>query len=71
MVKVTFSAAGLQYTAGQYMFLCLPDITLWEWHPFSLSSCPGQAEAHMHVRALGDWPARLEKLAQAQVGPAS
>jgi hypothetical protein len=67
VVKVSFPAGTLKYSAGQYMFLCLPDLSLWQWHPFSLSSSPGQSEAHMHIRALGDWTKQVVKLAEVLV----
>mmetsp|Transcript_65269 Transcript_65269/g.147206 ORF Transcript_65269/g.147206 Transcript_65269/m.147206 type:complete len:425 (-) Transcript_65269:99-1373(-) len=65
--------ATLRFRAGQYVFLCVPELGLFEWHPFSISSCPAEAsrkggEVVLHVRALGDWTTRLHKLAQATPG---
>ena len=52
-----------QYSGGQYCFICIPAVSLFEWHPFSLSSHPSQDTVFLHVRALGDWTRALHKLA--------
>ena len=63
VVKVVFPAKGLRYTAGQYIFFCVPEINYFEWHPFSISSAPGDGEnVSIHIRSLGDWTERLYKL---------
>ena len=51
------------YEAGQYVFLCVPELGLTEWHPFSISSSPQQNMLVLHARALGSWSKRLMVLA--------
>ena len=55
------------FRAGQYIFLCVPELSIFEWHPFSISSAPAQAavenKIELHVRALGSWTQSLRKLA--------
>ena len=51
------------YSGGQYCFLCIPEISLFEWHPFSISSAPHQPTVTLHVRVLGSWTRALHKLA--------
>ena len=29
-----------KYSAGDYVFLQIPDLAAFEWHPFSISSAP-------------------------------
>jgi len=41
--------------AGQYAFLHCPDVSMLEWHPFTLTSCPQQAYISFHIRLVGDW----------------
>uniref|UniRef100_K3XCF6 FAD-binding FR-type domain-containing protein n=1 Tax=Globisporangium ultimum (strain ATCC 200006 / CBS 805.95 / DAOM BR144) TaxID=431595 RepID=K3XCF6_GLOUD len=48
-----------QYEAGQYAFLCVPAISLWEWHPFTISSAPHESMTTFHVRVLGNWTTKL------------
>jgi hypothetical protein len=59
VVRVVFDKGNMRYNAGQYVFLCVPSLSLYEWHPFSLSSHPSQQQCSLHVRILGDWTRRL------------
>jgi NAD(P)H-flavin reductase len=56
------------YKAGQYVFICIPELGLFEWHPFSLSSAPHDQETCVHIRALGDWTHKLSALAAERNG---
>lgn len=47
------------YKPGQYVFLCFPHISLYEFHPFSISSSPHEENTHIHIRVLGDWTQKL------------
>ena len=29
-----------KFTAGDYIYIRIPDIALFEWHPFTISSAP-------------------------------
>jgi NADPH oxidase len=40
---------------GQYVFICCPEISLYEWHPFTLTSAPNEHFHSIHVRIVGDW----------------
>jgi len=48
------------YRPGDYVFINIPAIAKYEWHPFTLSSCP-ENEDHiwLHIRAVGQWTNRL------------
>ncbi|KAG0246267.1 hypothetical protein BGX31_003457 [Mortierella sp. GBA43] len=41
--------------AGQYVFLNCPDISMWEWHPFTITSAPEEDYVSVHIRIVGDW----------------
>lgn len=45
---------------GDYIFINIPQIAKYEWHPFTLSSAP-EEEDHitLHIRAVGQWTNRL------------
>ncbi|MEW5297176.1 MAG: hypothetical protein WDW36_000401 [Sanguina aurantia] len=58
---------AFRYAGGQYVFLCIPALSIWAWHPFSISSHPGHDTVHLHIRVLGDWTRRLHSLAGKQV----
>ncbi|VYS59469.1 unnamed protein product [Arabidopsis thaliana] len=50
---------GFKYKSGMYMFVKCPDISKFEWHPFSITSAPGDEYLSVHIRALGDWTSEL------------
>mmetsp|Transcript_34115 Transcript_34115/g.45095 ORF Transcript_34115/g.45095 Transcript_34115/m.45095 type:complete len:550 (-) Transcript_34115:347-1996(-) len=64
LVKLSFPKDKFLYRSGQYVFVCVPELTLFEWHPFSFSSSPQQDLVTIHIRVLGDWTKNLHKLAE-------
>jgi len=44
---------------GSYASLNVSSIAKFEWHPFSISSAPGDAFLRFHIRRAGDWTTRL------------
>lgn len=44
-----------KYTAGQWLFIQVPEISKWQWHPFTITSAPEDAYVSIHVRQVGDW----------------
>ncbi|KAF3005072.1 hypothetical protein E8E13_009608 [Curvularia kusanoi] len=45
--------------AGQYIFLCCPEVSIWQYHPFTLTSAPEEDYISVHVRMVGDFTRRL------------
>jgi dual oxidase len=43
------------FTAGAYAFVKIPKISRFEWHPFTISSAPGDPYLRFHIKAVGDW----------------
>eukprot|EP00978_Attheya_sp_CCMP212_P033940 scaffold139774_cov59-Attheya_sp.AAC.1 len=43
-----------RHHVGQYMFVNFPEISLSEWHPYSVSSGPDEDFVELHIRSLGD-----------------
>lgn len=58
VVRLSFPKR-FEYDAGQYCFLLIPTINYFEFHPFSIASCPNEGTTALYVRALGDWSRRL------------
>ncbi|XP_039413726.1 LOW QUALITY PROTEIN: NADPH oxidase 5 [Corvus cornix cornix] len=51
---------SFHFQPGDYVFLNIPAIAAYEWHPFSISSAPEQPETlWLHIRALGQWTNKL------------
>ncbi|KAM6557602.1 hypothetical protein CsatB_004621 [Cannabis sativa] len=51
-----------KYKSGQYMFVQCPAISPFEWHPFSITSAPGDDYLSVHIRQLGDWTQELKRV---------
>ncbi|KAL8146198.1 hypothetical protein AgCh_004080 [Apium graveolens] len=49
-----------KYKSGMYLFVKCPDLSNYEWHPFSITSAPGDDYLSIHIRALGDWTSELK-----------
>ncbi|KAF7562379.1 hypothetical protein G7046_g1739 [Stylonectria norvegica] len=45
--------------AGQYIFLCCPAVSLWQYHPFTLTSAPEEDYISIHMRCVGDFTKTL------------
>ncbi|KAL8226558.1 hypothetical protein R6Q57_016390 [Mikania cordata] len=51
---------GFKYKSGQYMFVNCKAVSPFEWHPFSITSSPGDDYLSVHIRTLGDWTRQLK-----------
>ncbi|XP_044516045.1 NADPH oxidase 5 [Gracilinanus agilis] len=48
------------YKPGDYIYLNIPAIAKYEWHPFTISSAPEQKDTiWLHIRSQGQWTNRL------------
>ncbi|XP_006920277.1 NADPH oxidase 5 isoform X1 [Pteropus alecto] len=48
------------YRPGDYLYLNIPTIARYEWHPFTISSAPEQRDTiWLHIRSQGQWTNRL------------
>lgn len=52
---------GWKQHAGQYVFLQCSELSIFEWHPFTLTSAPEEDYLSVHIRKSGDWTASLLK----------
>ncbi len=54
-----------EYQPGDYLFLKIPRLSRFEWHPFTISSNPEWREGlTLHVRSLGNWTRALYRFAE-------
>ncbi|XP_022842677.1 respiratory burst oxidase homolog protein C-like isoform X3 [Olea europaea var. sylvestris] len=51
---------GFKYKSGQYIFVNCAAVSPFEWHPFSITSAPGDDYVSVHIRTLGDWTRQLK-----------
>jgi len=47
--------------AGQYIFICCPEVSYFQWHPFTLTSAPEEDYISCHIRVAGDFTTALAK----------
>ncbi|KAI0701938.1 NADPH oxidase [Cytidiella melzeri] len=47
--------------AGQYIFLSCPEVSYFQWHPFTLTSAPEEDYISVHIRVVGDFTSELAK----------
>ncbi|NXT53336.1 NOX5 oxidase, partial [Pluvianellus socialis] len=58
------------YEPGDYVYLNVPAIATYEWHPFTISSAPEQQETlWLHIRSLGQWTNKLYEYFQQPESP--
>jgi len=43
------------FVAGAYAFVKIPQVSAFEWHPFTISSHPGNDYIRFHIKKVGDW----------------
>lgn len=46
-------------TELQFVFLCCPEISVWQYHPFTLTSAPEEDYISVHIRCVGDFTTAL------------
>lgn len=57
-----------RFRAGQYVFLQVPALSFFQWHPFTISACIG-SKLQLHIKTDGDWTEKLRELpADVEIG---
>ena len=59
VVEIQIKKEHTKTRAGQYIFLCCPEVSVWQYHPFTLTSAPEEDYISIHVRVVGDFTTRL------------
>ncbi|KAK8065122.1 FAD-binding domain-containing protein [Apiospora hydei] len=63
-VKATIPHTRMwQYEAGQYVFLQVPEISFFQWHPFTVSTCVNK-DVWLHIKTDGNWTSKLRNLGE-------
>ncbi|CAN6351941.1 unnamed protein product [Urochloa humidicola] len=53
---------GFSYKSGQYIYVNCGEVSPFEWHPFTITSAPGDDYLSMHIRCRGDWTTSFRAL---------
>ncbi|GMF53223.1 unnamed protein product [Phytophthora fragariaefolia] len=48
-----------RFLPGMYVFVNVPTISKFEWHPFTISSAPEDKFISLHIHKAGDWTGAL------------
>ncbi|QKX64063.1 uncharacterized protein TRUGW13939_11236 [Talaromyces rugulosus] len=59
VVEIQIKKAKTKTRAGQYIFLCCPQVSLWQYHPFTLTSAPEEDYISVHIRCVGNFTKAL------------
>ncbi|KIM48275.1 hypothetical protein M413DRAFT_61551 [Hebeloma cylindrosporum] len=50
---------SFKYTAGQWLFIQIPELSRFQWHPFTITSAPEDPYVSIHIRQVGDFTRAL------------
>jgi dual oxidase len=50
-----------RYRAGQYILLQVPQVSLFQWHPITISTCL-ENKIQVHIKTDGNWTQKLRRL---------
>lgn len=50
------------FEAGQYAEIKVPQLSRFQWHPFTIASAPHESEIVFYIKAVGDWTRALYQL---------
>eukprot|EP00732_Lithocolla_globosa_P003817 Lithocolla_globosa_v1_NODE_3219_length_1729_cov_6.909797.p1 type:complete len:556 gc:universal NODE_3219_length_1729_cov_6.909797:1671-4(-) len=59
--ELQITKPAFKYVAGQYAFINVPQISRYQWHPFTISSAPDEGFVGFHIRVSGDWTTELAR----------
>lgn len=61
-MEIQFQKPSFKYKSGQWLFLQCPAVSRFQWHPFTITSCPSDPYISVHVRQVGDFTKDLGQL---------
>jgi NADPH oxidase len=62
VIEIRFEKFSMNYNPGQYLYVNIPEISKFQWHPFTISSTPQEGFSSIHVKVVGDWTNALYDL---------
>jgi NADPH oxidase 1 len=69
-MEIQFRKPSFRYTPGQWIFINVPAVSGWQWHPFTITSAPTDPYVSVHIRQVGDFTKRLGQVLGTQALPA-
>ena len=62
VVEIQMFKEKTKVKAGQYIFINVPAVSAWQYHPFTLTSAPEEDHLSIHVRMIGNFTKELGKM---------
>ncbi|KAG0338120.1 hypothetical protein BG000_004522 [Podila horticola] len=59
VIELQIQKPSFKYKPGQYLFINVPDVSEYQWHPFTITSSPFEDYVSVHIRQVGDWTRTL------------
>ncbi|KAI1318278.1 hypothetical protein EDD11_006974 [Mortierella claussenii] len=59
VIELQIQKPSFKYKPGQYLFINVPDVSKYQWHPFTITSSPFEDYVSVHIRQVGDWTRAL------------
>lgn len=59
VIELQIKKPSFIFKPGQYLQLKCPDVSLLQWHPFTITSAPEEGFISVHIRVVGDWTEAL------------
>ncbi|KAI8352769.1 ferric reductase NAD binding domain-containing protein [Mortierella sp. GBAus27b] len=61
-IELNFKHPSLHYRPGQHVYLNIPQLSKYQWHPFTITSSPIEQFISLDIRQDGDWTQQLGRL---------
>ncbi|KAF9951166.1 hypothetical protein BGZ72_007245 [Mortierella alpina] len=61
-IELNFKQPSIHYRPGQHLYLNIPKLSNYEWHPFTITSSPIEQYISLDIRPDGDWTEGLGRL---------
>ena len=61
VMELRLKKPSFKFVAGQYLFLNVPEISKFQYHPFTITSAPQDDYISLHIRRVGDWTKLLSE----------
>lgn len=58
-MEIQFDKPSFKYKSGQWLFLNVPEVARFQWHPFTITSSPFDPYVSVHIRQVGDFTKAL------------
>jgi len=58
-IEIQFKKPSFNYIPGQYLFMNVPEVSPYQWHPFTITSTPYEDFVSIHIRQVGDFTKAL------------